>query len=119
MPIVFAFQHLGSGYHIKDTLLYIKAPPAEVTLELTKTYITNVQSDRRWNVAKRTGSGTYNLLTGWCELRNGKKALVFMHRRNQYKIILEQNGQYYVLMHPGVQQLYPELLVLGAKEKIF
>ncbi|HHW43793.1 MAG TPA: hypothetical protein GXX25_08295, partial [Desulfotomaculum sp.] len=62
------------------------------------------------------GYGTPGLTTGWCKLANGEKAVVFRHLHPGRMVVLELEGRYYVLTHPGVEELYSALLARGVKQ---
>jgi hypothetical protein len=118
-PLFFGLSHMGDGYKIKNNAMYLEAAPEQITIIIPEASVKLVKKDTEWQVKRRIhGSGTYHLLTGWCELENGKKALVFKHRSNPYMIVIQQNENYYLLAHPGVEKLYQELIDRGAKENL-
>lgn len=76
-----------------------------------------MESSSPWRLVVRTnGYGTPGLCTGWCKLANGEKAVVFRHLRPNRMVVLESEGRYYVLAHPGVEELYRLLLARGVKQ---
>lgn len=116
LPLCFGLWQMGQGYKIRDSTLYLKTTEAQATIIIPEASIKLVKKDTEWQVKKRSGFGTCHLLTGWCELKSGKKALVFAHRPSLYRVIIQEKENYYVLAHPGVEELYQELIKRGARE---
>jgi len=107
----------GAGWQLKNDHLKIKTAAAPARLDLEKTSIMLTASPGPWQPVKRTnGYGTPGLTTGWCKLQNGKKAVVFRHLQSASVLVLISEGRYYVLAHPGVEELYYHLIARGVKQ---
>ncbi len=107
----------GSGWQLTDKGLELKAWPVSATLDLKGTRAALVESSGPWRPVLRTnGYGTPGLTTGWCKLANGERAVVFRHLRPSRMVVLESEGCYYVVAHPGVEELYRLLLARGVKQ---
>lgn len=112
-----SWPQAGSGWRLTDEGLELKAWPVSATLDLKGTRAALVDSSSPWRPVVRTnGYGTPGLCTGWCKLANGRKAVVFRHLRPSRMAVLESQGRYYVLAHPGVEELYRLLLARGVKQ---
>lgn len=107
----------GSGWRLTDGRLELKAWPVSAMLDLKGTRAALVERSSPWRPVVRTnGYGTAGLTTGWCKLANGRKAVVFRHLRPSRMVVLESEGRYYVLAHPGAEELYRLLLARGVKQ---
>lgn len=118
MPVVIllgvSWSAVGSGWRLEEGKLSIKAF-VSVTLEPRETRIALVESSGPWRPVRREGGfGTSGLGTGWFKLKNGTKALVFRHLNSPVMVVLESGGRYFILSHPGVEDLYVKLTDLGA-----
>lgn len=108
---------VGAGWQLENAHLKIKTAAAPARLDLEKTSIMLAASPGPWQPVKRTnGYGTPGLTTGWCKLRNGKEAAVFRHLQSALVLVLISEGRYYVLAHPGVEELYYHLIARGVKQ---
>ncbi len=104
-------NNVGAGWCLKDDKLQIKAWPVETTIDLTLTQVALVDSSSSWKPVLRTnGYGTSGLETGWFKLQNGKNAVVFYHLTPSKILVLQSEGQYYLLAHPGVEELYRKIV---------
>jgi len=106
----------GSGWRLENGKLIIKAS-VRATLDLAETRVALVESTGSWRPARKDGGfSASGLSMGWFKLKNGEKALVFRHLNSPVMVILESNNRYYVLSHPGVEELYQRLVNLGAQK---
>lgn len=111
-------SQVGAGWQLENDHLKIKTAAAPARLDLGKTSILLAASPGPWQPAKRTnGYGTPGLTTGWCKLQNGKEAVVFRHLQSASVVVLVSEGRYYVLAHPGVEELYHRLTARGVKHE--
>lgn len=111
-----AWPQAGAGWQLTDGKLKIRAWPVATTLDVSAMRVALVESSSPWQPVMRTnGYGTPGLITGWCKLANGKKAVVFRHLRHDKMLVLEAGGRYYIVTHPGVEKLYETLIAQGAK----
>nr|MBO2495067.1 hypothetical protein [Clostridia bacterium] len=115
--LAISLPYTGSGWRLEDETLLIKATRgAPESLELKKTRIALVDSAGPWQATRReNGIGLPGFSAGWFRFKNGKKALYFRHGESPYRMVLESGGRYYVLLHPGVKELYWELIARGAQ----
>jgi len=117
IELLTSWPQAGSGWRLTDGGLELKAWPVSATLDLKGTRAALVESSSPWRPVRRTnGYGTAGLTTGWCKLANGEKAVVFRHLRPRRMVVLESEDRYYVLAHPGVEELYRLLLARGVKQ---
>lgn len=111
-------SQVGVGWQLENDHLKIKTAAAPVRLDLEKTGILLATSPGPWQPAKRiNGYGTPGLTTGWCKLQNGKEAVVFRHLQSASVVVLISEGRYYVLAHPGVEELYRYLRERGVARR--
>ncbi|WP_347490273.1 PH domain-containing protein [Desulfoscipio sp. XC116] len=111
-----SFPEVGSGWNLDRNSLKIKSPPVLTTIQLPEARVELVESSGSWQTTLRiNGSGKPGLAIGWFKLQNGKKAVVFRHLHHAKMVVLEYQGEFYILQHPGVEDLYMELIARGAK----
>ncbi|MBO8181627.1 MAG: hypothetical protein H0Z28_02400 [Archaeoglobus sp.] len=46
---------------------------------------------------------------GYFKLKNGIKAVVFRYKHSDEFVVINSSGKYYVIIHPGVEELYREI----------
>lgn len=110
-----SWSEAGSGWQLENNKLIIRSS-VSVTLNPAETRVALVDSAGPWRpVSKDNGFSTPGLSTGWFNLKNGEKALIFRHLNSPVMIVLESNNRYYILSHPGVEELYRKLVNLGAQ----
>ncbi|ACA58924.1 hypothetical protein [Candidatus Desulforudis audaxviator] len=116
-PLGASVPTTGAGWQLSgDGQLNIKAPPVTATLDLAETKAALTEYSGPWRPVRRTnGFGVPGMTTGWCRLANGEKAVVFRHQRTARMLVLESEGRYYVLAHPGVEELYKHLVSRGVR----
>lgn len=119
IPIVLllalSLTQVGAGWRLDGDVLQIKAPPVSASIEVKKAKVALLSLDGPWQPVLRTnGYGTPGLATGWFKLKNGKKAAYFRHLRPSEMVIIEWQGSYYLIAHPGVEDLYNLLITRGA-----
>jgi hypothetical protein len=86
-------------------------------IELSSISMQLVDSSSLWQPELReNGYGTPGLSSGWFRLKNGKSALLFRHDYSLKMLLLCSNSGYYVISHPGVENLYQNLLEKGVKQ---
>jgi hypothetical protein len=120
MPILIlsyiSFSEVGSGWNLDRGSLKLKAPPVFATIELPDARVGLVEASGPWQPSLRVGgSSKPGLATGWFKLQNGEKAVVFRHLHPAKMLVLEYQGEFYILQHPGVEELYDELIARGAQ----
>lgn len=109
--------HTGSGWQLENGRLQIKtAVWAKETIELEKARVALVESTGPWQAEWRTGGlGLPGLAAGRFVFQNGETALYFRHLGSPRRVVLAVDNRYYVLVHPGVEELYEELIARGAQ----
>lgn len=109
-----SWAEAGSGWRLEKGKLILRAS-VSATLDPVETRVALVESSGPWRpVRKNNGYGTPGLSTGWFRLKNGEKAVVFRHLNSPQMVVMEYNDRYYVVSHPGVEELYQQLVDLGA-----
>ena len=107
---------VGSGWCLNENILELKAPPISKAVHLNATNVSLVDASGAWRPTLRVnGHGRPGFATGWFRLENGQRAVVFRYLRPSKMVVLEYQGQYYIIQHPSVENLYDELLLRGAK----
>ncbi|WP_418627025.1 PH domain-containing protein [Anaerosinus sp.] len=121
MPLVlFAIQNFQSGWRIEEDILEIKAFTIKRKIKISLTQIALIGKESEWSPQFRIcGVGISGLLAGKCRLRNKKQAVVFQHLEQSEQLLIETNGEYYLIGHIGIENLYNQLIELGAKVKDF
>jgi hypothetical protein len=116
-PLGVSVPTIGAGWQLSGGgQLGIKAPPVTATLDLAETKAALLEYSGPWRPVRRTnGFGAPGMTTGWCRLANGEKAVVFRHQKSDRMVVLESEGRYYVLAHPGVDELYEHLVSWGVR----
>lgn len=110
------YSNVGSGWQLNDDKLQIKAWPVEETIDLATAQIALEETSGPWKPAWRTnGYGTAGLGTGWFILQNGQEAVVFYHQTPTKILVLQSGEQYYLLAHPGVEELYGKIVGQGVE----
>ncbi|MFZ5595655.1 MAG: hypothetical protein ACOY31_01425 [Bacillota bacterium] len=120
MPIILMFltdiSQVGAGWRIENGKLMIKTYSGSDTLDIQNIKVSLADISSPWRpVTRINGYGTPGLGTGRYNLKNGKKAVVFRHMGSPQMVVLEYNNSYYVISHPGVEELYQSLIAQGAK----
>jgi hypothetical protein len=99
----------GFGYELKDGKLEIKSWPIKEIVNITSSRVT-LTSDEEWKPKWRLyGYADPDLLMGYYRLENGVKAVVFKHKESEKFVVINSSGKYYVIIHPGVENLYEEI----------
>lgn len=109
--------HTGAGWRLENGQLQIKTfiGAAENT-ELEKTRVALVASTGPWQAEWRTGGlGLPGLSVGRFRFQNGETATYFRHLESPLRVVLKVDDRAYVLAHPGVEELYEELVARGAQ----
>lgn len=110
---------VGTGWILRDNMLEIKAWPTSTTINLSLANVALVDDSSAWQPAIRTyGYGSPGLRTGYFKLRNGQEAMVFYYLKDSKILVLQLNDSYYLLAHPGVEELYKKLLTMGVKTSV-
>lgn len=98
------------GWELEGHRLSIVAPPVSTTIDVRGAKLSLADLDSPWRPTLRTnGYGTSDLSTGWFKLANGEKTVVFRHLSPEKLLVIESQDSYYVLAHPGVDELYERL----------
>lgn len=115
--VVISLLHAGSGWRFEGKNILIKVKPgAPEIVELNKTHVALVKSNSSWQPVQRlNGLGLRGLSVGRFKFSNGKKALYFQHLDSPYKVVVMTGDRVFVLVHPGVDKLYRELIRRGAQ----
>jgi len=121
MPLLLVFlmdiSVVGSGWRLEDRKLIVKTSAGSETMDLQGIKVALADKSSPWRPVRReNGYGTPGLGTGWFRLKNGEKAVVFRHLNSPQMVVLEYNDRYYVISHPGVEELYQRLVDLGAQK---
>lgn len=98
------------GYELENSKLHIRAWPADEVIELINSTVFLASSDH-WRPKVRTfGMSAGELSMGKYILNNGIKAVLFKHKDSERFVVINASGKYYVIIHPGVERLYEEIL---------
>ena len=92
-----AYNSTGSGYSIHSNILYIQSGSynKEIDLKEAQVFLTD---DEQWKIATRLhGLGTDNLKTGYFQLKNNQKAVVFSYEGGKDSIIIKNQANYYII----------------------
>ncbi len=121
MPLLLVFlmdiSVVGSGWRLEDGKLIVKTFAGSKTMDIHGINVALEGKSSSWRpVGRENGYGAPGLGTGWFRLENGKKAIVFRHLNSPQMVVLEYNNSYYVISHPGVEELYWRLVDLGAQK---
>ena len=110
----------GSGWKINNEFLYMKAYGYSEDIKISSMEIGFVDQNSEWGTEYRErGANGPGLLSGRCRLANKKRALVFNHFYQNKLLLITAADKYYLIGHPGIENLYDELIRLGAKQKDF
>ena len=113
--LAFTIFDVGAGWLVKDNELIIDAPPVNVAIDIPKSNIALIEATDSWMPSLRVnGTGTPGASYGRFKLQNGKNAVVFRHLNNKQLVLVDYDGVYYIIIHPGVEKLYKELINIGA-----
>ena len=100
----------GFGYELKNEKLEIKSWPVKEDVDVKLSLVT-LTSDEEWRPKWRIyGYADPDLLMGKYKLKNGIKAVLFKHKDSERFVVINASGKYYVIIHPGVERLYEEIL---------
>lgn len=109
----------GTGWRVEGDKLVLKAWPVTEVVELSSARAALLDQTSAWRPTIRTyGHGTPGLTTGRCNLANGKKAIVFRHEYSAKMLLLQVSNQYYLISHPGVEELAAELARRGVPDNV-
>lgn len=109
---------IKSGWTQNDDTLALKAFPVSTSLNIKQCKVLLITTnDSSWQPVRRTeGLSLPGLSMGWFKVRNGKKIILFQHLTSSSMLLLEFDDNYYLIRHPGVEELYSELLSKGAQK---
>lgn len=111
----------GFGYELKDDMLEIKLIkffPIRDYVQLTNSEVM-LTSDEVWKPKMRIYGYAYpGLLMGYYKLNNGVKAVLFKHKDSDKFVVINSSGKYYVIIHPGVERLYEEIIKVKHEGRI-
>ena len=112
VTILLASQ-VGSGWTLEGNNLRVKAFETR-NIQLSETEIDLVDIKGQWQLGrKRVGYNSGDLHFGFFYLKNEKSAIVFQHLASPKMLVILFNNEYIVLSHPGIENLYNELLSRG------
>jgi len=104
------------GYELYDHKLHIKAWPVDEVINL-KNSTAFLTKSKEWRPKIRVfGIGMREIGMGYFKLENGVKAVVFRYEDSEEFVVINANGKYYVIIHPGVDKLYREILKVRKNE---
>lgn len=107
-----------NGWKIKEEYLQIRGCMISKKIKISSMQIALVYKDRRWNPYVRMwGIGLPGLASGYMLMENDKKAFIFHYQTDKVQLIICANQKYYSIAHAGVEELYEQLLKLGAKQE--
>lgn len=110
----------NSGWQIDGNTFHINAYLSSDDVQISGMEIGFVDFESEWEpVWRESGAGVPGLGTGRYRLKNDKKALVFNHYYQRKLLLISANDKYYLIGHPGIKQLYDELIRLGAHKRNF
>jgi hypothetical protein len=85
-------------------------------IELERAEIALVDSNGPWRAGWGAGGlGAPGLSVGRFKFQNGETATYFRHLDSPKRVVLAVDDRYYVLAHPGVEELYDALTARGAQ----
>ena len=97
------------GYELYDHKLHIKAWPVDEIINLNNSTVFLTES-KEWRPKVRIyGIGVDGVGIGYFKLVNGIKAVVFRYENSKKFVVINVDGKYYVIIHPGVERLYYEI----------
>lgn len=110
--------HIGSGWQLEQEQLQIKTNIwSSESIELERAEVALVDSIGPWRATGRgAGLGLPGLCVGRFKFQNGERALYFRHLESPQRVVLKVDDRYFVLAHPGVEDLYRELVARGVKQ---
>jgi len=98
------------GYELHDHELHIRAWPVDEFVDLTNSTVFLTKSEE-WRPKIRVfGTGMKEIGMGYFKLENGIKAVVFRHKDSEEFVVINASVKYYVIIHPGVEELYGEII---------
>lgn len=99
-----------NGYELESSKLHIRAWPADEIIDLSNSTVFLTSSDH-WRPKVRTfGMSAGEVSMGRYILNNGINAVLFKHKNSNRFVVIKTSGKYYVIIHPGVERLYEEIL---------
>ena len=117
--MIATFLNVGNSWNLKEDTLEIKAWPISESINLSSISVTLVEDSSSWKpVLRENGYGSPGLSSGWFKLENGNEAIVFKHSESSKILIVFSNERYYLIIHPGVEELYQELIIRGVKQGV-
>lgn len=107
-----------TGWILKDNILQVSSNTASDTIDLSSSRISLLKVSQPWLPIYQGGVHYTFVTTGRMQLQNGKIAWVFMHNTSPSLpvLVLFSNNKYYVLSHPGIDDLYHKLKQRGVEE---
>jgi len=98
------------GYELESSKLHIRAWPADEIIDLSNSTAFLTSSDN-WRPKVRTfGMSAGEVSMGRYILNNGINAVLFKHKDSNRFVVINASGKYYVIIHPGVERLYEEIV---------
>ena len=108
-----------SGWSISGDTMQIRSFSAGKQLKIPTMAIAMKECSGEWGPKWRTwGVGLPGLLLGYFSLKNKESALLFEHLGGAQELVIKADGKYYIINHAGIEDLYKELIRLGAKEGV-
>lgn len=112
------FLQNGFGYDVCDGKIIIKTYPwGREVVDINSSRIVLTSNDSwkpKWRIH---GYAEFDTQMGYYTLKNGKKAIVFMHGYYDKIMVINSNGKYYVIIHPGIERTYEKIRNLFTLER--
>jgi hypothetical protein len=120
LPVLIKASSGWDWYGYKyDGKLHIRAWPVDEVVDLNNSEVFLTKSEKWMPELRMFGFGTKEIGMGYFKLKNGVKAVVFRHKNSDEFVVINSSGKYYVLIHPGVEELYREIKDREIKDKGF
>lgn len=110
---------LISGWSISGDTMQLRSFSSENQLKIPAMTIAMKDCNSEWRPSLRTwGVGMPGLLLGYFRLKNKENVMMFEHLGGAQELVIKVEDKYYIINHAGIDDLYKELIRLGAKEGI-
>lgn len=110
-------SQIGSGWQLEQEQLQIKTNIwSSESVKLERAEVVLVDSIGPWRATQFRGFSLPGLYVGQARFQNGERASYFRHLESPQRVVLKVDDRYFVLAHPGVENLYRELVARGVKQ---
>ena len=94
------------GYELYREKIHIRAWPVDEVINPSNSTIFLTDSEEWRPKLRKFGLKAGDISMGYHILNNGAEAVVFKHKDSERFVVIDTGGNYYVIVHSGVENFY-------------